>query len=170
VGEAVLAERHHLRLAWWAAFSEYLTAKSSTFRIRRANKNHYFNFSIGRSGFNIASTVSFEKRQIGVELYIENDPEKIAYRALLAQCSDIEREFGETLDWQELPGKKASRIAIYRLNCDPADESDRENQQAWMLDKMNRFKAVFMPRIKALPLGNPVNDDNAEIEGSSGEL
>jgi hypothetical protein len=55
----------------------------------------------------------------------------------------------------------ASRIALYRSG-DPFDDADRTNQQTWMLEKMNRFKAVFAPRIRALRLDNPANDEDAE--------
>jgi hypothetical protein len=63
----------------------------------------------------------------------------------------IEREFGERLDWQELPGRKAMRVVLYRHNVDPSDEKQYPELQAWMLAKMDRFLAVFAPRIKALP-------------------
>ena len=85
VGEAVLADRHRIALAYWASFGEYLKEKSSTFRIKRQNKDHWFWFAIGRAGFGISATVSAEKRRIGVELYISNDADKTTFHALLAQ-------------------------------------------------------------------------------------
>jgi hypothetical protein len=51
-----------------------------------------------------------------------------------------------------LPGKKASRIAIFRHGVDPSDEKQRAELHAWMLAKMNRFREVFAGRVKALPL------------------
>lgn len=38
-----------------------------------------------------------------------------------AERDIIEAEFGESLDWQELPTQRASRIAIFLGNVDPSD-------------------------------------------------
>ena len=150
IGEAELAERHHVRLSYWASFGEFLQTKGSQFRIRRANKDHWFEFPIGRSGFVISATISTDKQRVGVELYINSDADKTYFRALYAQKEAIEREFGEALDWQELPTKKASRIALFRQGSDPADEAQRLDLHTWMLDRMERFHRVFAKRIKAL--------------------
>jgi hypothetical protein len=153
--EGELANRHHVALSYWASFAEYLKAQGSSFRIRRANKAHWFEFPIGRAGFVISATISIEKRLIGVELCIEHDPEKVAFNELRADKEAVEREFGETLDWQELPGKKASRIAIFHKDVDPSDEAQRAEQHAWMLARMDRFRKVFAGRVKALALAPP---------------
>jgi hypothetical protein len=152
IGEAELAERHHIRLAYWASFAEFLKAKGSHFKIRRANKDHWFEFPIGRSGFVISATISTDKQRIGVEFYIHRDADKSAFRALFAQKEEIEREFGAALDWQELPTKKASRIALFRQGVDPADEVQRQDLHTWMLDKMERFRRVFAKRVRALTM------------------
>jgi hypothetical protein len=165
VGETVLADRHRFRLAYWASFAEYLKDKGSTFRIRRPNKDHWFSFAIGRSGFVISATVSSEKQRIGVELFIHNDVEKTAFRTLLADRKAIEGEFGETLDWQELPGKKGTRIAIYKSGVDPSDERQYPQLHSWMLEKMDRFKKVFAGRIRSLSLSglaDPANDEGED--------
>ncbi len=151
IAEGELAERHHIRLAYWASFSEFLKSKNSHFRIKRANKDHWFEFPVGRAGFVISDTISTGKQRIAVELYISNDPGKSYIRALHAQKEAIEAEFGQALDWQELPTKKASRIALFRTGVDPADEALRPDLHAWMLDKMERFLRVFAPRVKSLP-------------------
>jgi hypothetical protein len=152
VGETALAERHHIGLAYWASFADYLNEKGSTFRIRRANKDHWFSFGVGRAGFVISATISTDKERIGVELYNHRDMEKAAFRALFAQKEAIEKEFGEPLEWQELPGKKATRIALYELGVDPSDKKQYPELHAWMLTKMDRFRKVFAARIKSLSL------------------
>lgn len=169
VGEATLAARHHVRLGYWASFAEFLKANKSNFSIRRANKDHWFTFGIGRAGFVISATISTDKKRVGVELYMNNDIDKAAFRALLADKTAIEREFGERLDWQELPTKKASRIVIYRHNVDPADEAQRQELHEWMLSRMQRFKEVFATRVRNLdlePLSEQSDDRvHADIDG-----
>ena len=59
---------------------------------------------------------------------------------------------GEQLEWQELPGKKAMRIVVFKHGVDPADEAQYPAIQAWMLAKLERFRDVFGPRVKALSL------------------
>ena len=100
-------------MSYWASFAEYLKLHQSNFKIRRSNKDHWYSFTIGRSGFDLNALVSI-RQWIGVELYMRNDYSKTFFRALEAQKESIETEFGEPLDWQELVGKKASRIALYR--------------------------------------------------------
>jgi hypothetical protein len=158
--ETELADRHRVALAYWASFSEYLTQNSSTFRIRRANKDHWFSFGIGRAGFVISATISTEKRRIGVELYAYDDSQKVAFHALYAQKDAIEKEFGEPLEWQELPGKKAVRIALFKHEVDPSDEKQYPALHAWMLEKMERFKKVFADRVRLLALGSVSDEED----------
>lgn len=148
---AELASRHKQRLAYWAAFAEYLLAKNSQFRIRRANKDHWFEFPTGRSGSVISATISVDRyKRIGVELYNHGDITKAIYDQLNAQKDSIESEIGERLEWQRLDDKKATRIALFKLGEDPSDPNAWPRQHQWMLTQMERFKQAFAGRLKAI--------------------
>ena len=61
-----------------------------------------------------------------------------------------------------VPGKKATRIAIFKYDSDPADEKQRDLQHEWMLSKMDRFRAVFGPRVRSLAINDEVESPNAD--------
>lgn len=157
-----LAERHKVRLDYWASFAEYLQEQNAAFAIRRPNKDHWFNFAIGRSGIVIGTTINTKPKRVGVELYLHNDPFKSGIRRLQRDKAAIEAEFGEPLDWQELPGKKASRIGLFRHDLDPTDNRDYPQIHEWMLRKMNRFRQVFGPRVRSLKLDEPLDGEAPE--------
>ena len=117
VDEAALSEGDRIRLAYWASFGQYLSSRSSNFRIKRPSKDSWFSFGIGKSGYTINPVISTEKNSMRVELYISNDMNKSAFHSLEADRTTIEDEFGFPLEWQELPGRRASRIAIYWSGC-----------------------------------------------------
>jgi hypothetical protein len=92
---AELASRHKQRLAYWAAFAEYLQSHTTEFRIRRANKDHWFEFPTGRGGSVISATISVDRyKRIGVEIYNHNDVNKAIFDALHSQRAAIEAEVG----------------------------------------------------------------------------
>jgi hypothetical protein len=158
-----LAERHKLRLAYWGSFSRFLEERTVAFRIRTPNKDHWREFPIGRSGFVISCTITMSKQRIGVELYAHNDPMKVAFHQLKAERSLIEQEFGAELDWQELPGKKAFRVATFLENVDASDEANFNRFHEWMLDRMNMFRSVFTDRVRNLDLdGSSSANDEAD--------
>ena len=148
-----LAERHRNRMEYWRAFGDYLASNDTSFAIRRENKDHWFEFPTGRSGIAISATVSSQKRRIGVELYLHRDPHKNGIRQLALQKSAIEGIIGAKLEWQELPTKRASRIALFLTGVDPFDPTQWVNLHPWMLDKMQRFRKGFASRVKAIDLG-----------------
>lgn len=94
-----------------------------------------------------------------MELYFHNDPLKVGIRQLATEKEAIEAEFGEPLEWQELPTKKASRIAIFRDGFDPADVATFPQQHEWMLARMDAFRRVFGARVKLLDLQGEVAID-----------
>lgn len=151
VSDKELAERHHIRMAYWGAFAEYLKERGSPVRISGSNKYAHKWFSIGRTGYGISATISTEKQRIGVELYIVEDVDKVAFRALYVEKNAIEREIGESLEWQELPGRKAARIASFKYNVDPSNKAGYPELHGWMLARIERFKKAFAPRVRSLP-------------------
>lgn len=147
-----LAERHKVRIGYWTSFAEFVKDRGARFRVRRGNKDMWHQFPIGRGGVGISATISTDKRRVGVELYFHRDDAKIGIRTLQIDRQTIEAEFGEPLDWQELPGKRASRIVVYRYDVDPSDVTTYPDLHAWMLDRMTRMRSVFADRVKRLDL------------------
>ncbi|WP_331041806.1 DUF4268 domain-containing protein [Sphingomonas sp.] len=160
-------ERHKVRLAYWSAFAEYLRQNDPSFVIRRDNRDHWFEFRIGRGGVVISATISTQKKRVGVELYLSRDPLKSGIRQLAAERETIEAEMGQALDWQELPTKRASRIALFLDDVDPASPDQYAALHAWMLDKMQRFRRVFGARVKALTFDA---DDDRDEDGFAAVL
>jgi len=62
----------------------------------------------------------------------------------------IERELGAKLNWRELPETKERYVVLNRPNSDPAERTNWPEQHAWLQEKLERFAAVFGPRIKLL--------------------
>jgi hypothetical protein len=84
-------------------------------------------------------------------LYIDtNDYErnKQIYRELLSQSSEIQKFFENLIEWEELPDKRASRIAIYRQGSINDDSATLENIRDWAISNLLLFKQVLEPRIK----------------------
>ncbi|MBU1174728.1 MAG: DUF4268 domain-containing protein [Alphaproteobacteria bacterium] len=152
---------HQLRLAYWASFADYLDKNDSTFRIRRQNHDSWHSFPIGRAGFSINCVIWTRKPTISVEIFINNDPEKVAIRRLKESQMEIEAVFGEPVEWQELSGKRGSRIAIFDTSSDIANTDQYERFHGWMLKRMRLFRQAFSERVKNLEL-EPIKGLNSE--------
>jgi hypothetical protein len=160
---------HHVRLGYWAAFGEYLQSQQSDFRIRRANKDHWFEFPTGRRGSVISATISTDKQRLGVEIYNHGDVSKAVFDGLFSQKEAIESELGTALDWQRLDGKKATRIALFKQGENPGDSSSWPRQHQWMLTQMIKFKKAFAGRLKAIGAVD-INPPNGEGSAHSPEI
>lgn len=156
-------QRHHNRRAFWAAFGEYLKTNDPRFAIRTPGREHWHSFGLGRSGFGINALITPQKSRIGVELYIQSDPEKIGFRQLMAQREQIEMEMRSQLEWHELLGKKGSRIVAYLAGVNAFDEAQWPEIQEWLLSMMKKFKTAFTSRVKALDMAaSEAEIDDAE--------
>ena len=72
------------------------------------------------------------------------------FELLKLQRDKIEEELRCELEWQELPDRKVSRIAIRLVDADPANKKDWERQHEWIVSKLEAFQDTFRHRIKEL--------------------
>jgi hypothetical protein len=145
-----LSETKAQQYKYWETLNDYLQSHASPLRLQAPKPRHWHNFTVGRSGAKIAATTNTRENRISVELYFYHREYSKAFFHLLMRDKDaIHEELGFALDWQELPDKTASRIAIYK-EANPMNDSDWANQHLWIKDKAERFNAVFRKRIVAL--------------------
>jgi hypothetical protein len=80
--------------------------------------------------------------KVGCELYIGNSKELFAQ--FLQKKDEIEKSLGlgGKLDWQELPGRKASRIRTF-ATFDLADEKNWEKTFQWLGQTAVAFRKTF---------------------------
>ena len=98
---------------FWTALRDYMVEKSNPIKLPKPSPWRYLILSIGRTGFNINPRLATTKKEIGVDLYISSEQNTTAHFHLLKeQQAEIEKEFGEPLEWEELPNRKSSRISF----------------------------------------------------------
>jgi hypothetical protein len=151
VGTSALNEAQKQYQSYWLSFQRFLLEESSDFRIVKPPIGYWCGFGRARAG--ISATLRPQDGRLGVETYISQHNSKDVFRKLEEHKAEIEQEFGEPLSWQLLPERKASRVALYRTVQDVFAEQTWPDQHVWMLDKMNRFYAVFQRRLSAIPFG-----------------
>jgi hypothetical protein len=136
---------------YWAALNSQLEAIGGPVSgKRKAQPQSWMHYRIGKSHMGLGGAMNTQKRQIRAELYLQGPPAKTYFGLLKNQQSEIERELGYPLDWQELPDGQDSRIAIFRNDADPANEADWPDQHDWLANRLNEFYRVFAPRVQTL--------------------
>lgn len=138
--QSELSETKLLQLEFWQQLKDLAASSTPPLRLRTPRPQHWYDVAIGRSDCHVALTILTTENQIGCEIYIPNS--KALFNTFKSNQSAIETALGiGELSWQELPGKKASRIRAF-YNFDFANQQ-REEAFQWLIQTANKFKSVF---------------------------
>ena len=151
IDESELSETRTTQQAYWSGFQQVLNEVSGpVLGNRKPWPRSWIAYPIGRSAFNLNAAMTRSKNRIRAELYIRGDDAKAFFHLLKDQKHDIERELDGPLEWEELPTRQDSRIAVYLNNADPEDQKDWRRQHDWLATKLNELHKVFAHRIRSL--------------------
>ena len=150
ISEEALTDLQETQLRYWSALKAALQQCGSPVSSQSPLPQHWTNYGIGRSDFQIAATINSREKRLGVELSVQGNDSKPHYHLLLQQKENIEESIGEKLEWMELPEKKRSRIVLFKEDSDPANENDWSNQHNWFIETLVTFDNTFRNRVKAL--------------------
>lgn len=84
---------------------------------------------------------------IVIRLYMSGKNAKTHFHALKEQQQEIEREFGESLEWDELCEGKYSKVSLSKSGVDLPNEKGWLNHYEWLASKLEQFNRVFRPRV-----------------------
>lgn len=137
-------KRREERKEYWERFNEYAKENLDEFRkkfkLRKANGDHWMDFALGSSKYHMSVCQIRKDGKIVVKFYITDDKE--LYQKLLARKETIEAEIGLQLEWHELPGKKASEIAVSR-SVDFDNKAEMPSHFKWIADMMLKMAPSF---------------------------
>jgi len=144
-----LGETKLFQLKFWTALGDSIMEKTdSPLRAQKPRPQHWYIFSIGKTGVQLNVKFNTKVEKVSIELYILNNQE--IFDALEKDKENIEKEIGEKLSWQPLPNRSASRVEIDRLDSKLENEKDWQTYIDWCTEKLEKFYHVFGSRLKNL--------------------
>lgn len=96
---------------------------------------------------------TFARNRVRVELYIDfadGERNKRFFDALLLRREQIEKSYGESLQWERLDERRASRIGIYEDGTIDSDPARLVEIKEWGIRHLLQFKDAFGPLLKEL--------------------
>lgn len=149
-----LKERHILRYQFFSKLLERAKEKTKLHANISPGYSNWLGTGAGKSGLGF-NYIIYE-HGTRVELYIDRGEEKreeskAIFDELFASKDSIQTTFGEPLEWQQLEGRRACRIArqIDIGGYRDAEEKWPEIQDA-MIDRMIRLEKTLRPYIEKL--------------------
>lgn len=144
-----LTERQLQNKKYWTELCEYLEQRDSCLQRPTANTSHYRDLRIGIKGFSLRARQTIRYKEISASLVMRGANAIGSFYALRVQEEEIERDFGDKLEWWAR-AKSEKRVAFRNQGADPTDEEDWHNQHEWLVDVLEKFYAVFRPRLEKL--------------------
>lgn len=148
-----MAERYNIRERFWSQLLEYSRTQTKLHATISPSRHNYIGTGAGSSG--LGYNYSITQHEANIELYIDKGKEMDEqnlhiFRQLLKHREEIEKKFGDTLEWQELENKRACRIrkTISGGYRDPEPEWPEIHRR--MVDTMIRLEKALAPYIKKL--------------------
>ena len=145
---------------YWKGLGAALTRSGSRLRQPTVRAKNYVRFPAGGAGARMYAFASIRERYIGVELALDPDYVDV-FRALQVQRADVEREFGQELEWIEHP--KSYRIVTKVRGHDPADRADWDRQHSWFGRTLEQFNRNLVARIRKGTGEAPVRRANETV-------
>lgn len=135
--------RHTIRTDFWKVLLEKTNQKSNLFQNISPSKNNWIGTGSGVRGvpYNFVVTGQYAR----VEIYIDRgnkEENKQVFDYLFKNKDKLEKNFGDTLIWERLDDKRASRIK-YETDGNVFDKEQWEKMSDFMLDAMIRLEGTF---------------------------
>ena len=149
------AERHDIRRDFWARLLEHAKTKTKLHAAISPGRYAWIGTGAGKSGLGLNYVVW--EHETTVELYIDRgknrDTEnKTIFDTLYAKKDEVEKSFGDALEWERLDNKRASRIRkIISLGGWKDPDKWTEIHMA-MVDAMIRLEKALRPYIQKLEI------------------
>ena len=131
-------------LDYWVALHRSAREVAPALELGRPTGNYDLNVNLGRPGARLAFT-RLKSGSITCELYLTGEDARDTFHALRSERGTIEADLGR-LDWAERKGVVARRILQAR-DAAHEDVNDWPAQHAWLIDRAQRFRMVFLPRL-----------------------
>ncbi|MYB01872.1 DUF4268 domain-containing protein [Candidatus Poribacteria bacterium] len=145
-----VSEFKQLQKEFWTELRDYMIQKDSSVKLRKPKPSNHINASIGKAHFSISAYMDKQNKRVRVRIYMGGPNSTAHFHLLKEQQTEIEKEFGEPLEWEEKPEGKEKYISLSKSDTDPTDEADWQNQHKWLATKIEKFNEIFGPRIKIL--------------------
>ncbi|UPT74948.1 MAG: DUF4268 domain-containing protein [Elusimicrobiota bacterium] len=136
-----------LQFDFWAGFRNYAEKAGSKLRYPVPRPKGWMTINTG--GFLYVAIAS--QNRLAVYIAIKGPNRKKNFELLNTEKAAIDKEFGAPLVWEPLPTKKESQIQTH-FDGKLLDQAAWPEAYKWMLDSLERFHEIFVPRIKRLKL------------------
>jgi hypothetical protein len=143
-----LAERHLRRLEFWKQLLDRAKCKTNLHANVSPVKDNWVTAGAGRSGMGWSYAITMDKGS--VELFIDRGPDRKdetdrIFEKILKDREKIEKEFGETLIWDRVEGRRVCRIKSLCEIGGLKDTALWDGIQEDMIDRMVRLEKVLRP-------------------------
>lgn len=140
---------------FWSQLIDRSRAQTQLLANRSTSSDHWLSAGIGRSGFGLNLSLTEDRSR--VECYIRdgNKPDAwntAAFEALRANKDSIETNFGQALNWDELPGRKGCRISYEMEGGWKLPAEAWPDQQTKLINALIRFESALRQPIQQLNL------------------
>jgi len=131
---------------FWARYLERLHAEHPGWsRARTPSHQNWMDFPSPIKG-TVLNPSFAQGARLRSEMYIDTgDKERntAIFNHFLGRREQFEAVYGRTLEWEELPNARASRIADYRDDADVTYEDQHDEFIAWFLDAGERMRRAL---------------------------
>ena len=138
---ANLNEARKYYLEFWSQFNDVLEQRGRPFNKRKASTDHWYNIAIGSSEAQLEIDLVNKENRIRVGMWISNN--KDLFDSMQRRHEEIEADLGETLIWERLDGKKASRIFLYIPGLNFKVQDNYRQLMDTAIDMVVKMKNVF---------------------------
>lgn len=133
---------------YWQEFGEVMRETGGLVKPRGPTSDNWLSHGIGRTGFELITTVSIKEGYIGVELVLRQEAQH-HFSTLQREREQIDRELGsEQVEWLELP--KSKQIRLRRSGFAVRDRAEWPQQHRWLHRNIDLFHRIFHARVKAI--------------------
>jgi hypothetical protein len=150
-----IAERYLIRQRFWTELLNF--AKLKTKLHANITPGQYSWIGTGAGKYGLSFNYAIRKNEAQVELYIDrgkdkDEENKQIFDNLIKNKAEIESEFAESLDWQRLDNRRASRIRKQIMIGGYRDEDKWLEINEQMVDSMIRLEKALRPYIANLTI------------------
>lgn len=163
-----LSDLRKLYIRYWDALGTLIRGRKTLLKPQKGMAQQWASYSVGRANFALVASAAEQNGAVRAELAMTGPTGKTAFARLAAHRPELDAAYGPGLEWDEMPGRKQTRISETLHDVDIWNEADWPRQHTWLAERLDRLHRVFHDRIRALDLTRPTETERADIGQTMG--